>query len=102
MMQLDACLQDPLERLAKLPVPRLCPIGFVLIFADKEHVAGVVAQMYKWKFIYIENLTWVFMHANNAIHRLASPYAQRSHITMLMFRHEGAATTPVVIAHSWL
>ena len=85
----SAAQQDPLERLAKLPIPHLCPIGFVFIFADKEHIAGVVKLMQRWKFIYIENLTWVFLHANNSILRLPSPYARRSHLTLLMFRREG-------------
>ncbi|KAK9867049.1 hypothetical protein WJX84_006607 [Apatococcus fuscideae] len=92
-------VQDPLDRLAKLPIPQLCPIGFVFIFADKEHISGVVKQMYKWKFIYIENLTWIFLHANNSILRLPSPYARRSHLTMLMFRREGLAGKRIELRH---
>ena len=92
----SAAQQDPLDRLSKLPIPQLCPIGFVFIFADKEHIASVVKQMHRWKFIYIENLTWVFLHANNSILQLPSPCARRSHITMLMFRREGdMASDPV-------
>ncbi|KAK9822723.1 hypothetical protein WJX74_000236 [Apatococcus lobatus] len=94
-----AAQQEPLQRLARLPIPQLCPIGFVFIFADKEHIAGVVKQMHRWKFIYIENLTWVFLHANNSILQLPSPYARRSHITMLMFRREGLAGKRIELRH---
>lgn len=33
-----------LQRLQQLPVPALCPRGFVFIWAPKEHLAGVSAQ----------------------------------------------------------
>ncbi|KAK9839357.1 hypothetical protein WJX84_007602 [Apatococcus fuscideae] len=56
-------------------------------------------HMHRWKFIYIENLTWVFLHANNSILQLPSPYARRSHITMLMFRREGLAGKRIELRH---
>lgn len=76
--------------LTKLPLPRLCPVGFVFIWVDKQHIAPVVKQMSRWGFVYIENLTWVLTHANHSILRLPSAYAQRSHLTLFLFRKEGA------------
>lgn len=36
---------DPGPRLAALPVPKLCPVGFVFIWAEKEHISAVVKQV---------------------------------------------------------
>jgi hypothetical protein len=77
--------------LASLPLPRLCPVGFVFIWADKSLLADVVRQMYKWKYVYVENLTWVMMAPNNTAVTLDSAYVRRSHLTLLMFRKDGAS-----------
>ncbi len=47
---------DPGPRLAALPLPKLCPVGFVFIWAEKEHISTVVKQARKH---------------DNAIHMLA-------------------------------
>ena len=51
--------------------------------------AECAAQLYKWGFQYVENLTWVYMDANNTILTLPSDYAQKSHLTLFIFRREG-------------
>lgn len=81
--------------LAKLPIPRLCPIGFVFIWVQKQHISAVVRQMGKWGFAYVENLTWVFLHRNHSILRLPSEYVQRSHLTLFLFRKEGQKACPL-------
>ena len=48
-------------------------------------------QLYKWGFQYVENLTWVYLDANNTILTLPSAYAQKSHLTLFIFRREGNA-----------
>ena len=48
-----------------------------------------MTQLYRWGFVYIENLTWVQMQPNNRPQVLLSAHARRSHITLLMFRKEG-------------
>lgn len=52
-------------------------------------IAAVVKLMYKWGYIYVENLTWVQMAPNNTIITAAAPYAQRSHLTLFIFRKNG-------------
>ena len=48
-----------------------------------------VVQMYHWGYQYVENLTWVYMDANNTILTTPSDYAQKSHLTLFIFRKEG-------------
>lgn len=57
----DACEDDASSRqaLAAIPLPRLCPKGFVFVWAEKHRLAMVTRQMYKWGYIYVENFTWV-------------------------------------------
>ena len=81
------------EALAQLPMDTLCPLGFVFIWAPKQHIAGVVARMYAWSFAYVENLTWVWLAPNHTVLTLPSPCAQRSHLTLFIFRREGAPRT---------
>ena len=81
---------DATARLAKVPLPRLVPVGFVFVWAQKQHVAALVKQLYRWGYCYIENLTWVQLAANNTVLTLPAPYAQRSHLTLLIFRKDGA------------
>eukprot|EP00955_Chlamydomonas_euryale_P049163 354189-Chlamydomonas_euryale.AAC.1 len=38
---------------------------------------------------YVENLTWVWIHPNNTILTEPSPYARRSHLSLLIFRKDG-------------
>ncbi|KAK9804306.1 hypothetical protein WJX72_006023 [[Myrmecia] bisecta] len=76
-------------RLAALPIPKLCPAGFIFIYAEKEHIMPLMQQMYRWGYNYVENLTWVYMAANNTVLTLASSYAGRSHLTLFIFRREG-------------
>ena len=46
-------------------------------------------QLYRWGYQYVENLTWVYMDANNTILTTPSDYAQKSHLTLFIFRKEG-------------
>lgn len=52
-------------------------------------IAAVVKLLYKWGYIYVENLTWVQMAPNNTIITAPSPYAQCSHLTLFIFRKNG-------------
>ena len=45
--------------------------------------------MYMWGYQYVENLTWVYLDANNTILTTPSDYAQKSHLTLFIFRKEG-------------
>ncbi|KAL3145500.1 hypothetical protein ABBQ32_003324 [Trebouxia sp. C0010 RCD-2024] len=87
-MQSNWSESDPGPRLAALPLPKLCPVGFVFIWAEKEHISIVIKQMYKWGYQYVENLTWVYLDANNTILTTPSDYAQKSHLTLFIFRKE--------------
>jgi hypothetical protein len=46
--------------------------------------------MRSWGYCYIENLTWVYLRPDNHILTLPSRYSNNSHITLYMFRREGA------------
>jgi hypothetical protein len=54
----------------------------------------VVGQLYAWGYAYVENLTWVWKRPNNEIAAAPAPYAASSHLTLLIFRREGAAAGP--------
>ncbi|KAL4531484.1 hypothetical protein Ndes2526B_g04403 [Nannochloris sp. 'desiccata'] len=75
-----------LSALAQIPLPKLVPTGFIFIWTPKQHVQAVCKQMTKWGYIYIENLTWVYMAPNNAILKLDSEFVRKSHMTLYMFR----------------
>ena len=44
-MQSNWSETDPGPRLAALPLPKLCPVGFVFIWAEKEHISAVIKQV---------------------------------------------------------
>ncbi len=75
-----------LSALAEIPLPKLVPTGFIFIWTPKQHVQAVCKQMTKWGYIYIENLTWVYMAPNNAVLKLPSEFVCNSHMTLYMFR----------------
>ncbi len=83
------CRDAAIQRLARLPLPQLCPVGFVFIWAEKEHIHAVVKQMFKWRYSYVENLTWVYQAPNNAVLCLPAPFTARSHLTLFIFRKNG-------------
>ena len=49
--------------------------------------------MRAWGYCYIENLTWVYLRPNHSILELPSRYANTSHLTLYMFRREGACAS---------
>ncbi len=53
------------------------------------------AQLYAWGYTYVENLTWVWMRADNSILRLPGTFCRRSHLTLIVFRREGARAANV-------
>ena len=55
----QAASRKVLQAFAALPIKRLCPVGFVFLWVEKQYLHGIVKQMGKWDFAYIENLTWV-------------------------------------------
>jgi hypothetical protein len=78
--------------LGRLPMPRLCPVGFVFIWAPKQLLHAVVTQLYKWQFGYVESLTWVQLRGQTELLTLPSPCFRQSHVTLLMFRRTGVCT----------
>ena len=82
----DGTGASALTALAQIPLPKLVPTGFIFIWTPKQHVQAVCKQMTKWGYIYIENLTWVYMAPNNAVLRLPSEFVRNSHMTLYMFR----------------
>lgn len=89
------------RRLRALPLPRLCPRGFVFVWSRKEHIAAVVDTMASMQYVYVESLAWVLLSPGNAVLRLppapppappALPLAAaRSHRTLLFFRRADSA-----------
>mmetsp|Transcript_34890 Transcript_34890/g.110215 ORF Transcript_34890/g.110215 Transcript_34890/m.110215 type:complete len:123 (+) Transcript_34890:1189-1557(+) len=49
----------------------------------------VMEQLYKWKFAYVENLTWVQMLPSNVVVRSRYRVMRRSHKTLFIFRKDG-------------
>lgn len=85
----QALSQKAIMMFAKLPIERLCPTGFVFVWAEKRFLHGIVKQMQRWSFTYIENLTWLQLKPNNKTVQADSSFLPRSHLTLLMFRKEG-------------
>ncbi|KAL4425126.1 hypothetical protein ABPG77_008231 [Micractinium sp. CCAP 211/92] len=77
------------KRLARVPLRRLVPRGFVFVFVEKQHVQALCRLMRSWGYCYIENLTWVHLQSNHRVLRLPGRYTNRSHLTLYMFRREG-------------
>lgn len=55
----------------------------------QSQLHAVVRLLYRWRFAYVENLTWVHMGPNNRPLAEAAPHARCSHSTLLMFRKDG-------------
>lgn len=94
------------SHLAALQLEKLCPLGFVFVWVEKEVLSDVVDVFVKAQFVYVENLTWVHMAPNNRA-RPAQPrrrtrpltplpqvvegktaFTGRSHRTLLIFRRD--------------
>ena len=64
---------------------------------EKKHVIKIIykcpappsPQMNRWGYIYVENLTWVWLGPGGRILALPSPLARASHLTLFIFRKEG-------------
>ncbi|GFR49406.1 hypothetical protein Agub_g11458, partial [Astrephomene gubernaculifera] len=78
-----------MARLRQLPIPRLCPRGFVFVWAVKGLIQGVCRTLASWGYVYVENLTWVYLTPGNGVAALAGRHFRTSHATLLMFRKEG-------------
>ena len=68
----DSCVQ---QCFASVPLPKLCPHGFVFVWAEKHRIAAVTRQMYKWGYIYVENLTWVSPQSMHKERKLSCSFA---------------------------
>jgi hypothetical protein len=86
------------RRLRALPLPKLCPRGFVFVWSRKEHIAAVVDALSSMQYVYVESLAWVLLSPGNRVLRLPARAASRaaaarsSHRTLLIFRRaDGAA-----------
>jgi hypothetical protein len=78
--------RERLQALQKIPVKKLCPTGFIFIWIDKRDVERVCDWMYDNDYVYVENLTWVYMLSNNKMVHDQSRYLRTSHLTLYMFR----------------
>lgn len=47
-------------------------------------------QMNRWGYIYVENLTWVWLAPSSGILAQPAPLLRSSHLTLFLFRKEGA------------
>lgn len=59
----------------------------------QAHLHAVVKLLYRWRFVYVENLTWVHMGPDNRPLAEAAPHTRCSHSTLLMFRKDGETQT---------
>ncbi|GLC40002.1 hypothetical protein PLESTF_001771400 [Pleodorina starrii] len=80
---------EVMRRFRCLPLPRLVPRGFVLVWAHKGLLQAVCRCLAGWGYVYVENLTWVHLTPANAIAAQAGAHFRRSHSTLLIFRREG-------------
>ena len=55
-------------------------------------MAALIRLLYGAGYAYVENLTWVQMAPNNTVVTAPAAYAQRSHLTLFIFRRAGAGT----------
>ena len=78
-------------KLERLPLPRLCPDGFVFVWIPKTLLQRVWRIIKGWGFVYVENLTWIELCPNHRIQaktddRALLPF---SHATLYIFRRGG-------------
>ncbi|GIL58616.1 hypothetical protein Vafri_13634 [Volvox africanus] len=86
----QGCEVEVMRRFRGLPIPRLCPRGFVLVWAHKGLLQAVCRALASWGYVYVENLTWVHLTPANAIATSQhGRHFRRSHSTLLIFRREG-------------
>ena len=55
------------KQIEGLALPKLCPVGFIFVWVEKEVLDQVVDVLVQQKYVYVENLTWVLMTANNRV-----------------------------------
>lgn len=77
---------EAMAALSSLPLPSLVPSGFVFVWTPKDKIHAVCKLMGSWGYVYIENLTWCYLAANNSILTLPSRFVCSSHLTLYMFR----------------
>jgi N6-adenosine-specific RNA methylase IME4 len=53
--------------LAALQLDRVCPLGFIFVWVEKEVLSEVMDVFAKAKYQYVENLTWVQMTPANRV-----------------------------------
>ncbi len=99
------CLDVPAcpaaRRLQALPIPRLCPRGFVMVWVHKGLIQPCCRLLAGWGYVYVENLTWVHLTPGNAIARGPGAHFCRSHSTLLMFRKEGTYALSGHVMYIW-
>ena len=102
------------KQIEGLGLHKLCPSGFIFVWVEKEVLDEVVDALVRLKYVYVENLTWVLLGANNRVRRRAArvacpaarerhaltpgagpqvlqgaaPFIGRSHRTLLIFRRD--------------
>lgn len=57
---------------AALHLERVCPLGFIFVWVEKEVLSDVVDVFVKASFVYVENLTWVHMSPMNRVRVLTA------------------------------
>jgi hypothetical protein len=66
------------KQVEALALPKLCPLGFVFVWVEKEVLDQVVDVMVRLKYVYVENLTWVLMRPNNRVRTPVRTYHTRA------------------------
>lgn len=82
----ETCPKKRLSTLQQLPIQKLCPTGFIFIWVDKRDVMPVCDLMEEMGYVYIENLTWIYMLPNNKVVLDKAQFIRSSHLTLYIFR----------------
>lgn len=84
--QSDGCW---ISRLKRIPLPSLAPNGFIFIWLAKNQIEDVWKLLMAWGYVYVENLTWVFLMPNNQVVLCDGGLTRVSHLTLYIFRKFG-------------
>jgi len=84
-------------------VKKMIKSGLLFVWVEKDMIPDVLDVLNEWYFSYVENIAWVQKHVNNTFYQDASPYFNRSKLTLLVCRRretkEGDRYAPVDLQH---
>jgi hypothetical protein len=58
-------------QVASLHLEKVCPLGFIFVWVEKEVLSDVVDVFARVNYVYVENLTWVHRTASNRVRVLS-------------------------------